>query len=89
MSAVNKDDFNYRMQTEEMIILLTEIARLRRRCEWQPIETVPKDGTAILAWTGHSHEIVEWDVDSKAWLTMEDALSRRVTHWMPLPEPPK
>jgi hypothetical protein len=56
--------------------------------EWQPIETAPKDGTVILAWRKHATipMIVrfyygEWDSDG--------VHVSHLTHWMPLPEPPK
>lgn len=64
--------------------------------EWQPIETAPKDGTAILLWPCWSDEIVyagKW-YDGKvknAWVTQwgNQALPGKITHWMPLPEPPQ
>jgi len=65
---------------------------------WQPIETAPKDGTAILAvdaLTQDTHSVVYYDaLDSKSiyvW-RMTDSTSAyhkdRFTHWMPLPAQP-
>lgn len=63
--------------------------------EWQPIETAPKDGTVIFAidsrrdykavvkWTGAG----EWECITYYGAPM--GLGFSVTHWMPLPEPPK
>ena len=63
---------------------------------WQPIETAPKDGRKILGFNSSLLAIViaEWDgalgwyVDkySLDGLSFEDTL---LTHWMPLPNPPK
>lgn len=70
--------------------------------EWQPIETAPRDGTAILA-TNANYEydlqrcvVVFWDDDelteqpgwSLPYETPDDAPFTWLTHWMPLPEPP-
>lgn len=72
--------------------------------EWQPIETAPKDGTAILVFPPSSSamqaSIAKWDEDKYAnkpipyWRRM-DALGKKTfsrslppTHWMPLPPPP-
>jgi hypothetical protein len=67
--------------------------------EWQPIETAPRDGTRILAWTGE--EIVTVDYHGSYMVSgmefdgfwYQESESGRgttffVTHWMPLPKPP-
>ena len=72
--------------------------------EWQPIETAPKDGTAILVFppslSGVQASIAKWDKDEYArrpkpyWKRL-DAHGRAFisrekppTHWMPTPPPP-
>lgn len=63
---------------------------------WQPIETAPKDGTriAIKFLSGYEQEANwqttyggEWHVKSFKHLPWAD--QHEITHWMPLPEPPK
>lgn len=55
--------------------------------QWQPIATAPKD-RPILAWDPYEGEvaIVYWD--GKVWLWPGGEYRVKVTHWMPLPEPP-
>jgi hypothetical protein len=60
--------------------------------EWQPIETAPKDGTAILCWDGHNRVICRRDNghfnvihDSEDYHWSEYS----PTHWQPLPAPPE
>lgn len=61
--------------------------------EWKPIETAPKDGTAILVyWRFDTHKFIhpaifiaglwvhDWDRD--------ESVALEPTHWMPIPEPP-
>ncbi len=59
---------------------------------WMPIETAPKDGTAILVYTQHDNfYVVSYDdVFSAPWRVRNDAglNERALTHWMPLPEAP-
>ena len=63
-----------------------EIERLRKG--WQPIETVPKDGTDLLLYSPRWGMMVGlW---AGAWVQEEGGPSYRgITHWMPLPDPPQ
>ncbi len=63
--------------------------------EWQQIETAPKDGTWILAINsdsngGRPHVVHFSEKHGKKfpWTTGAGAVAR-MTHWMPLPEPPE
>lgn len=73
--------------------------------EWQPIETAPKDRPLLLygfidpetnfnllIWTAPAVFSGEFDSIDEAWVphggTWEGPFMT-VTHWMPLPEPPK
>ncbi|WP_156480925.1 hypothetical protein [Variovorax sp. PAMC 28711] len=66
---------------------------------WQPIETAPKNGTAILAlWTRFPHmdlnrdcySVVAW-IDDMHWASIDevDHAFASPDRWMPLPPPPK
>jgi hypothetical protein len=64
---------------------------------WQPIETAPKDGKAIIAWPvysePHSVATVRWETMKRIpgrWSVAGGSwpAPRTPTHWMPLPEPP-
>lgn len=60
------------------------------RCEWQPIETAPRDGTAVLVF--HA----DWDLlqvglyygESHTWQQPSGDLLRTPMYWMSLPSPP-
>lgn len=58
---------------------------------WQPIETAPKDGRAVLIaavdGTDDIIRIANWNQQHNAWIT--DAGFPSPTHWMPLPAPPE
>lgn len=61
--------------------------------EWQPISTAPKDGTTILGALnfaeGYSYTEIQYE-EEWGWLDYAMApLPTFVTHWKPLPEPPK
>ena len=55
--------------------------------KWQPIETAPTDGTEILGWCDGCCFVIEYWLD--AWREIWGLGRVDVTHWMPLPEPPK
>jgi hypothetical protein len=63
--------------------------------DWQPIETAPKDGRAVLLWIPAPAGMVElcyWNTakDQDHWLeSCGFRLQEQPTHWMPLPEPPQ
>ena len=71
--------------------------------EWQPIETVPKDGTRVLLFSYDSYErisIGHWgtsepDFSGKTcWVTDSEGPGYNSdidnpSHWMPLPKEPK
>ena len=67
--------------------------------EWQPMETAPRDGTAILGCVKEgitSIKWMEWDFDGcDGWyLSIPGAYAsndeaNNPTHWMPLPDSPK
>jgi hypothetical protein len=72
--------------------------------EWQPIETVPKDGTIVLFWPDFYAEdsrppsqrkeqknryvAMGWTSGSGDYWSPEMKLLGDPTHWMPLPAPP-
>lgn len=65
--------------------------------DWQPIETAPKDGTSIL---GYPHfRVTHWQAEdcypAPGWVSEWDyslelyITDTKLSHWMPLPEPPQ
>jgi hypothetical protein len=56
--------------------------------EWRPIETAPKDGTAILLWSGIVTRVGWWLEEDGIWLVGAGSILRSPTHWMPLPKRP-
>lgn len=67
--------------------------------EWQPIETFPKDGTAVMVWNGSSRALAWWKeyYDGSVAIQRQNLVGEPVgigildpeTHWMPLPSPPE
>ncbi len=61
---------------------------------WQPIETAPKDEARFLGYDPDGRIDVYWFykwADGKVELQAHrgEGFSMTLTHWMPLPEPPK
>lgn len=58
--------------------------------EWIPVsERLPEDGELVYAWVSSYGEMA-W-VDDGAWCSeyVNDYEDGEITHWMPLPMPPK
>ena len=64
---------------------------------WQPIESAPKDGRAVLLWHNYLRwpSAYRWDDELRAW---DSCMGNSVwsegeqygpTHWHEMPEPPK
>ena len=76
--------------SQEIVITLNEML-------WQPIDTAPRTGEAVLLWWKYSREpfIGRWGEikGQKGWCCDGDhhlpKQQKQCTHWMPLPEPPK
>lgn len=53
-------------------------------------ERFPKNGEIVLCKASYGMEVLQWDRNANLWLGFSDAHAKwRITHWMPLPEPPK
>lgn len=68
--------------------------------EWTSVEDeLPEDGTDVLVWTSpfssqsptsyHFAHFVYGDNDEHIWVKNPYSTLMMVTHWMPLPEPPR
>ena len=67
--------------------------------DWQPIETAPRDEQVLVIYLepffGHMAQNIDTaylDSGSNIWafyMTEKPIVGGGVTHWMPLPEPPK
>jgi hypothetical protein len=60
---------------------------------WQPIETAPKDGCLYLFHTRNGATFVgKYNKHLRLWVDDKGRLEHAnhgITHWMPLPEPPR
>lgn len=63
--------------------------------QWQPIETIPKDGTEVIARYGRQgnvKKLVFYNTVHNFWSSKGEAvlgLMENATEWMSIPEPPK
>jgi hypothetical protein len=71
------------------------------RMQWQPIETAPRDGTAVLLTDGFDVAVARWEDTGMRFQNLAWVVSRYIdgeynstvdfddpTHWMPLPPKP-
>lgn len=92
-----------RLQEQASLIKQQEarIKELEEQVTWQPIEAAPKDGTVVFVWhearinpfDGFDTKIkkAQWLVDLGEWSVagVGGNMIPTLTHWMPLPKPPK
>lgn len=57
-------------------------------CEWQPIETAPKDGSNVFLYCTDRIDHFAIGYYDEAWFAVGH-FRPEPTHWMPLPKPPK
>lgn len=78
---------------ERLVNDIAHVLLAERECQnWQAIETAPKDGTEILL--GGIHPNYGWLSKSarywnRSWWSNGNKVLNPVTHWHPLPSPPK
>ena len=81
--------------TQNCIVKLQEqIAELRSAQEWVSVlDRLPEEGGMyiVTANDGHAQRVsfVQWQKKNRMWNLTGARSYWRVTHWMPLPEPPK
>jgi hypothetical protein len=85
-------------QKDTITRLTAEVEKLRSALQWQPIETAPKDGTAIDLWSvgGFRYPSAAWDfippVNGWGWTDTNHHGSVEeygpFSHWLLLPPPP-
>jgi hypothetical protein len=61
---------------------------------WQPIDTAPQDGTVFIAYWCGDVFLAWYNPEQHNWQEypdgdFEEIHGKELTHWMPLPEPPK
>ena len=98
MSDVN---WNWEVATsalrDTVLKLNQRIEGLEAKQQWQPIETAPKDGSTVLLFVQGDIVQAHWgepdgDYNNLCWIPEYGQAAiwkAAVTHWMPLPEPPK
>ena len=65
-----------------------EAERGLKPLEWQPIETAPKDGTAILIYHQNAYTQAVAAPVIDGWFVPRGGPVKNPTHWQPLPTPP-
>jgi Protein of unknown function (DUF551) len=77
---------------------------VQRNGDWQPIESVPKDGRTVLLWSNYNSEAATYLWRERCWWASHEGVKivesaddchvtyksegNIFTHWMPLPAPP-
>lgn len=69
--------------------LEAELAAMRQRVEWRPIETAPKDATEFLGYWDNEEVHVVCIRDGECVRDMDESNWMMPVLWMPLPPAPK
>ena len=84
--------FDTRLVTALVASLDAEIAELKARMTWQPIETATDEGTAILVYDQRSKPERRQEIrrsDGGFWRWCKSQGHPTPNGWMPLPKPPE
>ena len=64
---------------------IEDLSKMEKTTRWIPVtERLPKEQETVLTWGEQGIILLNWRHDNKWCVCLGD-----VTHWMPLPEPPK
>ncbi len=94
MDSLNADVFqltsgNDRMQDLRTLLWQARAAARKEQSEWISVDEPPTEtGEYIIAY-GDSTGGAWWDNDLKEFEDWEDNIIHNVSHWQPIPEPPK
>ena len=70
--------------------LETELSKLKEQQRWIPVtERLPEDDDDVLIMSSGSISMGYYSVYNEYWADYINVYNSDVTHWMPLPEPPK
>jgi hypothetical protein len=88
-SKWNFDSSEYAKEIKEIAKAAWEAAQ----SQWRPIETAPKTKTILLLTEYEDVISGEWSFEDRddpgQWFGWQEPLDQKVTHWMPLPQPPQ
>lgn len=80
------NDFFLQAMTQGIKIKLEN----ERESQWRSVkDKLPKDEILYLVWLGNSYDVALYAGNGEWCMPYMDNITTLVTHWMPLPEPPK
>lgn len=80
----------WRMASQEINDKLLALAKQGEKMRWIPVsERLPEDGQTVLVYTGYEIMIRRYESLGRVFREGTHGGIGPVTHWMPLPEPPK